>query len=207
MFQFYNRYFLPHITHKICSLSPAAKQRQKVVPQASGRVLEIGVGSGLNLPFYDPDKVERLFALDPSAEMWAIAQKQLETPPFEVEYLQNGAEQIPLDTHTVDTVVITYTMCSIPDVQAALAEMRRVLKPGGALLFCEHGLAPDRAVRRWQYLLNPAWKRLGGGCHLTRDIPALIGAGAFSIEQLETMYLPGFKPAGFNYWGVARPAR
>lgn len=207
MANLYDKYVLPRITHYVCASGPAAKQRQKVVPRARGRVLEIGVGSGLNLPFYNTEKVEHLFALDPSEEMLALARKQRPVAALSFEFLLSGAETIPLPDHTVDTVLSTFTMCSVTQLDHALSEMRRVLKPGGQLLFCEHGLAPDRGVRRWQNALNPIWKRLGGGCNLNRDIPRLIEAEYFEIENLDTMYLPGFRPAGYNYWGIARPRR
>lgn len=205
MANLYEKYLLPRITHYVCASGPATKQRQKVVPHATGRVLEIGVGSGLNLPFYKPEKVEHLFALDPSPEMLALARQQSPRTSLSLEFLQSEAEDLPLPDNTVDTIVSTFTMCTVPGLPVALAEMRRVLKPGGRLLFSEHGLAPDPSVQRWQNTLNPLWKRLAGGCHLNRDIPRLIQAEYFEIENLDTIYLPGFKPAGYHYWGVARP--
>lgn len=201
--KFYDKYILPKITHFACSTGPAMKQRAKIVPLASGKVLEVGIGSGLNIPFYDASKVEMLFGLEPSPEMMSLAKKRKARGDIPVEFLECPAEQIPLEDDLVDSVVITYTMCTIPDPITALAEMRRVLKPGGKLLFCEHGIAPDRSVERCQYFLNPVWKRLGGGCNLNRPIPVLIERGGFEITWMDTMYLPGFKPAGFNYWGVA----
>jgi len=201
----YNKYILPKITNAACSSSPSMKQRQKIVPLAYGNVLEVGVGSGLNFKYYDPTKVDRLFALDPSAEMWAIAKKQNENSLLNTEFTKGYAEEIPLDSNTIDSIVITYTMCTIPDVEASLMEMRRVLKTHGVLIFCEHGIAPDKSVQRWQKLLNPIWKNLGGGCNLNRDIPKMIVEGGFNINNLETMYIPGFKPASYNYWGVAKP--
>lgn len=179
------------------------RQREKVIPRARGRVLELGVGSGLNLPYYDPDRVQRVFALDPSTELWSLAQTRVAASPLELEFLEAGAEAVPLDDNSVDTVVATYTLCTLPDVAMALAEVRRVLRPRGELVFCEHGVAPDRGVRRWQNRLNPAWRRLAGGCHLNRDIPLLLAEAGFRIGDLETMYLPGWRPATFNYWGVA----
>ena len=181
------------------------KQRQKIVPLAYGNVLEVGVGSGLNFGYYNSAKVDKLFALDPSEEMWALAKKQLDTSQINIEFTKGYAEEIPLDSNSIDSIVITYTMCTIPNVEASLAEMRRVLKVHGELIFCEHGVAPDNSVRRWQNLLNPIWKNVGGGCNLNRNIPELISDGGFKINNLETMYLPGFKPASYNFWGVARP--
>ena len=179
------------------------RQRAKLVPQAHGRVLEMGVGSGLNLPYYDAARVTQLHALDPSPELWRLAADRVAGTGIAVEYLEAGAEAVPLANRSVDTVVITYTLCTLPDVAGALAEARRVLRPGGRLLFCEHGVAPDHGVRRWQNRLNPAWRRLAGGCHLNRDAPALIAQAGFRITALDSMYLPGWRPASFNVWGSA----
>ena len=203
---FYDYFLLPRVVHFTCGLKPAMKQRQKVVPLAEGRVLEIGIGSGLNIPFYDASRVTHLWGLDPSAEMWAIAQKNAEEHHLEAEFIQSGAESIPLASGCADTVVMTYTMCTIPEVAPALAEIRRVLKPGGRLLFCEHGRAPDENVRRWQDRLNPLWGKLGGGCNLNRPISELLEQAGFHSADLRTMYIPGWKPACFNYWGSASPS-
>lgn len=181
------------------------RQRAKVVPAASGRVLEIGFGSGLNLPFYDRAQVQRLWALEPTAEMSSLAREAATRAPYPVEFLRAPAEEIPLATATVDTVVITYTLCTIPDAAKALAQVVRVLRPDGCLLFCEHGLAPDEGIRKWQRRMNPLWKRVSGGCHLDRDVPALLRDGGFRLVESETLYLPGWKPASFNYWGRAVP--
>jgi ubiquinone/menaquinone biosynthesis C-methylase UbiE len=206
---FYARKILPAIIETTCGNKAVRYQRRKVVPLAEGEVLEIGVGSGLNFPFYDPDKVERVFALEPSEAMLEKAKPRIEAAPFPVEPLGLEGERIPLDDASVDTVLVTYTLCTIPGVVAALEGMRRVLKPSGKLVFCEHGLAPDAGVARWQARLNPLWKRIGGGCNLNRDIPALVKEGGFRIETLDTMYLPGPKMirfSSFNYWGTAVPA-
>ena len=202
---FYDKHLLPRVVHFTCGLKPAMKQRQKVVPRAEGRVLEIGIGSGLNIPFYDATRVQHLWGLDPSADMWAIAQKNAAEHHLDAEFIQSGAESIPLDAGSADTVVMTYTMCTLPEVEASLAEIRRVLKPGGRLLFCEHGRAPDANVRRWQDRLNPIWGVLGGGCNLNRPIKELLEQAGFHSTDLQTMYIPGWKPACFNYWGSARP--
>jgi len=199
----YQNHILPLVVHFCCGLKPTMKQREKVVPRATGRVLEIGIGSGLNLPFYAPDKVEQLWGLDPSREMWKLARKIRPSPGFDVEFVEASAEAIPLDEDTADTVLVTYALCTIPDLSRALGEMRRVLKRSGRLVFCEHGIAPDEGVRRWQNRLNPIWSKLGGGCNLNRPIPALIEQAGFKIQDLETMYIPGWKPASFNYWGTA----
>jgi ubiquinone/menaquinone biosynthesis C-methylase UbiE len=180
------------------------RQREKVVPLARGRVLEVGIGSGLNLPYYDRGKVEKVFGLDPSPEMTAKARRAARYMGWEVGFIDASAESIPLGAGTIDTVLITYTLCTIPEAQSALREMRRVLRPGGKLVFCEHGFAPDASVRKWQHAITPLWKRLAGGCHLDRDIPALLALGGFRVSDMNTMYLPGWRPATFNYWGVAQ---
>ena len=199
----YNTYLLPRLVHVTCGQKPTMRQREKVVPLAQGRVLEIGIGTGLNIPFYDASQVSHLWGLEPSAEMWAIAQKNAKEHQMDAEFIQSGAESIPLDNNCVDTVVMTYTMCSIPDINAAMDEIRRVLKPGGKLIFCEHGAAPDENIRRWQNRLNPVWKKFSGGCNLNRPVPELLELSGFKCSDLQTMYLPGWKPASFNYWGTA----
>jgi ubiquinone/menaquinone biosynthesis C-methylase UbiE len=201
---FYDKYLLPKLVHFTCGQNPSMRQREKVVPLARGKVLEIGIGSGLNIPFYDADKVTHLWGLDPSAEMWAIAQKNAEEHHLDAEFIQSGAESIPLDSHCADTVLMTYTMCTIPEINQALDEIKRVLKPGGKLIFCEHGKAPDSSVQRWQDRLNPVWTKLSGGCNLNRPIPGLLEHSGFKSTDMQTMYLPGWKPATFNYWGTAR---
>ena len=201
----YQKYLLPRIVNFTCGLKPMMKQREKIVPQAEGRVLEIGIGSGLNLPFYSPEKVKHVWGLDPSRETWTLAQDRVGKLGFDVEFVEAPAEAIPLERASADTVLITYTICTIADVISALEEARRVLRPGGNLLFCEHGLAPDASVRRWQNRLNPVWRKIGGGCNLNRPIPELIQGAGFDIRSMETMYIPGWKPASFNYWGSASP--
>ena len=201
----YQKYMLPRMTHFVCGLKPTMEQREKVVPLAEGRVLEIGIGSGLNLPYYMPGKIEHLWGLDPSREILALAEKNRVPVDFDIELIEAPAESIPLDNNSADSAIITYTLCTIPSVLQALEEVRRVLKPGGRLIFCEHGAAPDRNVRRWQDALTPAWKVVGGGCHLNRQVPELLEQGGFKIEEMETMYIPGWKPACFNYWGIAKP--
>ncbi len=202
----YDRFVLPRVVHFTCSRKPNMRQRAKIVPAASGKVLEIGFGSGLNLPFYDSAAVQHLWALEPSQQMWALAQQSVTRVSFPVELLKASAEDVPLPDRTVDTVVITYTLCTLPDVPRALAQVARVLRADGCLFFCEHGLAPDESVRNWQSRLNPLWRRFGGGCHLNRDIPALLQAGGFQAVEMSTMYIPGWKPASFNYWGKAMPS-
>lgn len=199
----YSRYVLPRLIHLSCSAEPVRRQRQKVVPRARGRVLEIGIGSGLNLPHYDAARVTGVWGLEPDPELARMAERAAGSVPFEVEVLRRTAAKIDLEDHSVDTVVMTYTLCSIAETGPALREMARVLAPGGRLLFLEHGAAPDASVRRWQDLVDPVWTRLAGGCHLNREIPRLLEAGGFTIEELETRYNPGWRPASFNYWGAA----
>lgn len=197
---------VPWLTHIACSTKPNRKQREKIVPLASGDVLEIGFGSGLNLPFYDRQKVRRIWGLEPSEGMRRKARPAVEASDLEVEFIDLPGEEIPLESQSVDTVLVTFTLCTIPDAVTALEGMRRVLKPGGTLLFCEHGRAPDANVRRWQDRFNPAWRLVAGGCNMNRDIPDLLAAGGFRVESDERMYIPGPKMLCYNYWGSARPA-
>ena len=200
----YDRYILPVVLNAAMSTKPIRYQRKKVVPRASGRVLEIGFGAGHNLPFYDASKVTHLWALEPSKEMRERAAERVSQSSIPLEFLDLPSEEIPLGNEEADTILITYTLCTIPDVTKALGEMRRVLKSGGKMIFCEHGEAPDADVRKWQERLTPAWKFIGGGCHVGRPIPKMIIDSGFRIEGMETMYLPGTpRFAGFNYWGDA----
>jgi ubiquinone/menaquinone biosynthesis C-methylase UbiE len=200
---FYDRHLLPRFIDIACGIKPVIRQRQKVVPLAQGRVLEIGIGSGLNLPFYSEQKVERVWGLDPSPEMWALAEKKADGVAFDVDFVEAPAEAIPLESDCADTVLVTYTLCTIPEIMPALNEIRRVLKRDGKLIFCEHGEAPDEGVRRWQNRMNPLWKKLAGGCNLNRPVPSLLQQGGCAIQTMDTMYLPGWRPGTFNYWGTA----
>ena len=202
---FYDDRVLPHLIDLACSTKPARKQREKIVHLAEGDVLEIGFGSGLNLPYYDRDKVRRIFGLEPSEGMRRKAQPNVDASGLDVEFIDLPGEEIPLESQSVDTVLVTFTLCSIDDAVAALECMRRVLKPGGKLLYCEHGAAPDDRVRRWQDRLNPGWKRVSGGCNMNRDVPGLIESTGFSITTDERMYIPGPKILSYNYWGAAKP--
>ena len=203
----YGKYVLPRVVHLACSARPNMRQREKLVPLASGRVLEVGMGSGLNLSFYDARRVTKVWGLEPSPEMSKMASAAVEAVAFDVEFVSAGGEQIPLDSESFDTVLMTFTLCTIPDAERALREIARVLKRGGQLLFCEHGAAPDAGIRRWQNRIDPLWRRLAGGCHLNRDIPGLIRRGGFEITRMDTMYIPGWRPASFNYWGAAAKAQ
>ncbi len=199
----YAKYILPKLIDRACSIGPIMRQRAKVVPLASGEVLEIGIGSGLNLSFYDPKRVRKVWGLDPNPEVTRIARERARALDLDTEIIGLPGEEIPLGDHSVDSIVITYTLCTIPDPAAALVQMRRVLRQDGKLFFCEHGAAPDPSVRRWQDRVDPIWRRIAGGCHLNRDVPRLLEAGGFRIDQIETMYLPGWRPASFNSWGTA----
>lgn len=178
--------------------------RERVIAAAEGRVLEVGIGSGLNLPFYGAATRE-ILGLEPAPRLLAMARNAAGRASSPVRFIEGSAEAIPLESGSVDTVVTTWTLCTIPDAPRALQDMRRVLKPGGALLFVEHGLAPEPRVRRWQDWLTPAWKRIGGGCHLNRPIRRLIEDAGFGIERIETGYMNGPKPMTFMYEGRARP--
>ena len=205
----WERYVVPPLVSAACSTKPIRKQREKVVPHAEGVVLEIGCGSGTNFSYYDAGKVTRLHALEPSPGMIARARKTLSGLPMQgkVDFIEAGAEGVPLEDASVDTVIITFVLCTIPDWEGALSEARRALKPGGKVLFSEHGLAPAEGVVKWQRRIEPVWKPLAGGCHLTRDTVALLSAGGFKMDQVESMYLPSSpKFASFVTWGSARPA-
>ena len=200
---FYEERILPHMINLACSTKPTRKQREKIVPLATGDVLEIGFGSGLNLPFYDRSKVRRIWGLEPSPGMRRKAKPMVEASGLDVEFIDLPGEEIPLSGSSIDTVLVTYSLCTIPDAVTALEGMRRVLKPGGQLLFCEHGKAPDAHIFRWQERLNPAWRRFAGGCNMDRDIPALIESAGFRIKSDERMYIPGARVLSYNYWGSA----
>ena len=201
---FYSDIILP----RLCDLAMRNKQlvpfRERVIGAAEGRVLEVGVGSGINLPFYRPP-VREVLALEPAPRLVTMARNASHVTGMPVSFLEASAEAIPLDKHSVDTIVTTWTLCSIPQAATALADMRRVLRPGGKLLFVEHGLAPDEAVRRWQDRLTPAWRYISGGCHLNRPIRSLIEGAGFRIDRIETGYMPGPKLMTFMYEGSARP--
>lgn len=201
----YDKYILPKVLNCTCGSKPISYQRKKVVPLAKGIVLDIGIGSGLNIPFYDLSRIDKIYGLDPSSELIKIAKKMAVKKNISIEFLLCGAEDIPLPNNSIDTVLITYSMCTIPEVLKANYEMLRVLKPDGRLIFCEHGLAPDKSVAKWQKRINPVWGKIAGGCNLDRDIPDLISSSGFKILSIEEMYLPSTpKFAGYNYWGIAQ---
>jgi ubiquinone/menaquinone biosynthesis C-methylase UbiE len=201
----YERHVLPWVIDKACGHPAMREQRARLVPAAAGTVLEIGIGSGRNLRHYDAARIDRLYGLDPSAELLAMAQRRAGRAGLAFEELRHDAAAIPLDAASVDCVLVTYTLCSIPDIATALGEMRRVLRPGGRVLFSEHGAAPDAGVRRWQDRLNPLWRPLAGGCNLNRDIPALLRQAGFALERLDAGYLDGPpRLLGYNFAGVAK---
>lgn len=200
----YDKYVLPKFLNCACGSKPVARQRKKVVPLAEGKVLEVGIGSGLNLPFYDKSKIDELWGLDPSEELSEMARKVADSEQMEVNFISSGAEEISLPDDHFDSVLVTYTMCTIPEVIRANGEIRRVLKNGGKMIFCEHGEAPDENIRKWQKRINPIWGKIAGGCNINRKIPSLIEDSGFDIIELEEMYLPSTpKIAGYNYWGYA----
>lgn len=199
----YDRHVLPWLLDMACGLAPVRKQRAALLPRAAGRVLEVGLGTGLNLGFYDRQRVSALVGVDPAAQMHALARRRSLRYGLPVEIVTLSAERLPFEAASFDTVVCTYTLCSIPDPAAALSEMRRVLRPTGRLLFLEHGLAPDAGVARWQRRLEPLWGRLAGGCHLSRDVPLLLGDAGFRFE-LETGYIARPHTLAYNFWGEAR---
>lgn len=205
MGSFYERRILPPLLKCACSAPPIAKQRAKIVPHARGRVLELGIGMGLNLAFYSASEVDSVTGVDPAPELRAIALAAPRPDGLEVDVEAGAAENLPFADDTFDDVVCTYTLCSVSDPANALAEARRVLKPGGRLLFCEHGLSPEDDVAKWQRRIDPLWSRLFGGCHITRPVAETIVAAGFALDRHETMYLPKTpKIAGWNEWGVAR---
>lgn len=204
MTSFYDRHIMPRLIRCACGAKAIQKRRESIVPLASGRVLELGCGGGLNFGHYDPAKVESVAGIDPSAELRAMAQRAAEKTPVSISVQEGVAEAAPFDDASFDTVLLTFTLCSVQQPEAVLAEARRVLRPGGRLLFCEHGLAPDEGVRKWQRRIEPVWKKIAGGCHLTRAPGAAIGAAGFTIQDPRQGYMKGApKIAAWVESGVA----
>ena len=200
----YENYVLPKMLDCCCSTKPISYQRKKIVPEASGTVLEIGIGSGLNSPYYQKSRVNKVIGLDPSEQLCKMAKKTADDNNFSIDFLVNGAEEIELPSNSIDTILLTYTLCSIPEPYIALKEIMRVMKSDGRILFCEHGIAPDEVVQKWQNRINPLWGKLFGGCNINRDIPNILKNGGFKINSLDKMYLPSTpKIVGYNYWGEA----
>jgi ubiquinone/menaquinone biosynthesis C-methylase UbiE len=199
----YARFILPRLIDLAMRGKAVHGRRSALIPMARGTVLEVGIGSGLNLPYYSP-AVERVYGIDPSAELLAMAQEKAPRLAFPVQLVCQSAERLPLSDASVDTIVTTWTLCSIPEPVSALREMNRVLKPGGALLFVEHGFSPDPGVSAWQQRLTPMWSKIAGGCHLDRRIDALIRSAGFDIVHLQTAYLQAPRPFTYTYEGLAR---
>ena len=194
---------LPFLVEKACRSTTILAERQRWIPRAHGDVLELGIGSGLNLAFYDPARVIKVTGIDPSAPLLARARGREGLVP--VELVQASGEQLPLDSGRFDSAVITYALCSVNDPAAVLAEVRRVLKPSGELFFVEHGLAPEDRTRRWQRRVTPVWRRVAGNCHLDRDVASILVAAGFRSDDLHTGYTGGAKALSFTYQGCARP--
>ena len=190
----YDRFIMPALIDCCCGMKVVQDQRANLIPHARGKVLEIGIGTGRNLPFYDKSKLGHLHGLDPADQMNGTAQKRARKAGLDIEIITLSAEEIPAEADSYDTVVCTFTLCTIPDPVKALGEMRRVLKPEGTLLFCEHGRAPEASVQGWQDRLTPWWKHIAGGCHLNRDVKTMLGDGGFKTTKIESSYLKGPRP-------------
>tara|TARA_B100000524_G_scaffold45235_1_gene21548 strand:- start:1350 stop:2042 length:693 start_codon:yes stop_codon:yes gene_type:complete len=202
--KFYETNVVPKLLTVLCNTKPNHYQRQKIVPLATGDVVEIGVGPGLNLQYYNTTNVNKVIGIDPSDELNKIAKKNANKVNLDIEFNLSSAESIDLPTSSVDSVVCTFSLCSIPDPKKALNEIYRILKPGGKYFFCEHGISPDFFTKVFQNVTNIFYPKLSGGCHANRDIPKLITDSGLKIDEKDTMYLPGsVKFLGFNYWGVA----
>lgn len=200
---FYNEYVLPHVINCACGLKEIERKRAEIIPLANGKVLEVGMGSGLNLKHYDSSQVEMVWGLEPSLGMRKKARLNVSQCSVPITWLELPSESIPLPDDSADTIVLTYTLCTIEDWRSALLEMKRVLKPNGFLLFCEHGEAPEESVQKWQRRVNPMWRKLAGGCNLNRPIPTLLETVGFTVNQLEQEYIKGPKIAAYQYFGRA----
>ena len=202
---FYESRILPRLIDWGCGVGAITEQRERIVPRARGRVLELGIGSGRNIPLYDAGKVELVWGVDPSPELYRMAVDRAAGLPFPVRFFVRAADEpgLALPDGSVDTVVVTYALCTIPDPVTALKEARRTLAPGGELLFAEHGRSPDPSVRRWQERVTPVWRHATGGCRLDRDPLAILAAAGFRVAEVDTGYVPGWKPASWHYVGVA----
>ena len=199
---FYSKYILPRLIDLAMKNPVTTACRSRIVPRAIGRVLDVGIGSGLNLRFYGP-RVTKLWGIDPSSELLEMARPKLKSVPFPAELLTHSAEEIPLPHGSIDTIVLTWTLCSIPNPIQALREMRRVLRADGQVVFAEHGLSPDPGVQAWQHRLNPVWRRIAGGCNMNRKIDDLLSAGGFNAVELSTSYFPGPRILTYTFQGLA----
>lgn len=203
---FYKDHVYPHLVSALGNPQPIEEIRRRIVPLAQGAVLEIGVGPGVNFVHYDSSRVDKVYALEPNPGMLRRAEEQRRQSKLDIEFLDLPGERIPLADASVDTVVSTFTLCTIPGVVEAIQGIARVLKPGGKLIFFEHGLSPDPSVQRWQARSEPFFRWAFEGCHVTRDIPTLIGGGGFRIERMDAGYLAPFPKSGsYCWWGVAGP--
>ena len=201
---FYEKRILPHVINCACGAPAVARQRQKVVPLANGRVLELGIGTGLNAGYYRAGKVNAVVGVNPSRESWRLAQPKIGDASVPIECCEASAEDIPLPSDSIDTAVITYTLCTIPHPERALQEVARVLRSNGLVLIAEHALAPDASVVRWQNRLNGLWGKIAGGCHINRNIRGLLDASPLKVHEWQGMYLPQTpRIAGYNVWGTA----
>ena len=199
----YEKYFLPKLLDCCCGMEGFQKKRAQIIPRAHGRVLEIGIGSGLNFDFYDFEKVTEVVGVDPAVSLVAIAKSRASNFDSKISFIETTAESIDLESSTFDSVVIGFSLCTIPDPIQALAEANRLLKPGGSLFFIEHGLAPEPNVQKWQHRITPMWKKIAGGCNLNRNIEELILAQGFIFEDLKKKYIKGPKIASYLYYGEA----
>ena len=203
----YDKYVCPHLINYAMKMKPFRKQREKVIPSASGRVLEIGIGSGLNFNYYNKENVSEVFAVEPDGILLEKAQQNAKINNINLNVQQLKAEELPFDNNSFDTIISTYTMCSIPGLSSAMSEINRVVKPNGKLLFSEHGKSPDMNVFKWQKRMNGIQKRIAGGCHLDVDIPNEIIKANFKLNKIDSMYVPGPKFLSYHYWGVASPLK
>ena len=200
---FYEKYFLPKFLDFCCGMEGFQNKRSQIVPMAHGRVLEIGIGSGLNFEHYNFDKIDEIVGVDPAVSSIAIARSRSSQYNTKISFIESSAESIALESGSFDCVVVGYSLCTIPEPLKALAEARRLLKPTGSLLFMEHGLAPEQNIQKWQHRLTPGWKKIAGGCNLNRDIADLISASGFQFKSLKKKYIKGPKILSFQYYGEA----
>ncbi|MEH6758064.1 MAG: class I SAM-dependent methyltransferase [Parasphingorhabdus sp.] len=202
----WNKYVVPRLIKFACSQPEVMKDRSKIVPKAQGQVLELGCGGGINLQFYDRVKVDKLTGLDPSAELLDYTRSEAKALGFEMDILNGIGEAMPFDNDSFDTVLTTFTLCSVQDGKQVLNEMRRVLKPGGKILFLEHGRAPDRGPEKWQERIEPVWKHIAGGCHLHRPVSKTFEAEGFALRDNDGHYAPKTpRWLGWMEFGEARP--
>lgn len=204
---YFGEHIYPRLVDTLGDPAPILNIRRRIIPLAQGVVLEIGLGSGANFAHYDPSRVSRLYALEPNPGMVRLAVRRLAQTKLDVEFIQLRGEELTLEEHSIDTVVSTFTLCTISGIEAAIRGLRRVLRPDGRLVFFELGLSPDPGVQRWQRRMEPLYRRSFQGLRLTRDIPALIEQGGFQVDQIDQAYMARFpKSASYCWWGTARPA-